>query len=94
MKFLNRTTKAKKKKNMQNIIKKLRYSEIIENCIFALFLARFEWKALQRFSILGQFSQWKKTEWANDLKFCTQVIGLYQRQMEHLSQKIIADPVM
>jgi hypothetical protein len=36
----------------------------------------------------------KKTEWANDMKFCTQIIGIDLHQMKDESWKIISSPVM
>jgi hypothetical protein len=35
-----------------------------------------------------------KTDRVNDLKFCTQVIGLALNQREYLSQKIISSAVL
>jgi hypothetical protein len=36
----------------------------------------------------------KKTEWENELKFCTQVKGLNLYQIEHKSCNNISSPVM
>jgi hypothetical protein len=69
---------------MQNIINKytLRW---ITNLIFVLFLAGVGSFYTNRHILLG-----KKTEWSNDLKFCTQVTGIDLHQMENQSQKVFS----
>jgi hypothetical protein len=52
------------------------YSILKREYIYVQFVSGFEKKALQRFSFLGQFAQYKLLFWRRTvLKICTQIIG-------------------
>jgi hypothetical protein len=75
------------------------YKEKIE-ISFVQFLARFKWKALQRFLFYGRFTQQKYQivilgkRLENNLKIFTQGIGPNLLQLVHKSWENISSPTM